>query len=265
MVMIAKMIGSGLLVASIALGISNWIEADREMEPEVAKGPVVLELFTSQGCSSCPPADRLLRELATDEAWTDLVIPLSYHVDYWNYLGWRDPFSKKDWTDRQGDYVQAFGGTTMYTPQMVIQGRDELVGSRARSVRQRIEQQAKNKKAQLVELKIGELDRGESTIETSVSLAGEVPARDYQLVAVVFEKGLSTEVPRGENAGKTLKNDFVVRNLQIIAPLQKSSNLDITHHVSVQLDEGLNASQLGIAVFVQGKTSMDIIGAAVQH
>ncbi len=261
--MIAKIFGSGLLIISILLGISNWL--DKASEPAVSKGPVVVELFTSQGCSSCPPADRLLRELANEAGSMDMIIPLSYHVDYWNYLGWRDPFSKHEWTERQGDYVQAFGGSTMYTPQMVIQGRDELVGSRARSVRQRIEQQAKNKKAQQVELKVGELARSESVIEADVSLMGMVPAKDYHLVAVVFQKGLSTEVPRGENAGKTLKNDFVVRNLQIVAPLQKSSNLDITHHVSVQLDEGLNASQLGMAVFVQGKTTMDIIGAAVQY
>ncbi|HUR81120.1 MAG TPA: DUF1223 domain-containing protein, partial [Thermoanaerobaculia bacterium] len=87
--------------------------------------PVVLELFTSQGCSSCPSADEFLRKLAAKDK---RVIPLAFHVDYWNYLGWRDPFSSAEWSQRQGDYVRAMKLSTAYTPQLVINGSRQVVG-----------------------------------------------------------------------------------------------------------------------------------------
>ena len=95
-----------------------------------AAGVAVIELFTSQGCSSCPPADRLLSRLASDPRYAGKVIPLSFHVDYWNYIGWTDPFSSADFSQRQRAYAQrAFRSHRVYTPQVVVNGRDECVGS----------------------------------------------------------------------------------------------------------------------------------------
>ncbi|MDX1642861.1 MAG: DUF1223 domain-containing protein, partial [Thermoanaerobaculia bacterium] len=104
---------------------------------------VLIELFTSQGCSSCPPADRLLADLA-DRGELDgiVLLPLSFHVDYWNYIGWTDPFSSAEWSNRQRRYARAFGLDTIYTPQIFLNGRAEVVGSDEREVRRLIRQTA---------------------------------------------------------------------------------------------------------------------------
>jgi hypothetical protein len=94
--------------------------------PAPEASPIIIELFTSQGCSSCPPADRLLKRLAGDPR----VIPLSFHVDYWNYIGWTDPFSSKRWSERQQGYARAFRSNRIYTPQLVVSGRTGASGSR---------------------------------------------------------------------------------------------------------------------------------------
>src|SRR6266545_881299 len=96
--------------------------------PAGARAAVVVELFTSQGCSSCPPADRLLTRLPGSIDGV-LVLPLAFHVDYWDDLGWRDPFSSADWTARQKRYAAAIAGGHVYTPQLVVQGREDMVGS----------------------------------------------------------------------------------------------------------------------------------------
>ena len=99
---------------------------------------MVIELFTSQGCSSCPPADRLLSRLAEEPAYRGKVVPLAFHVDYWNYIGWTDPFSSPRWSERQRDYGRSLGLGTVYTPQLVIDGRSECVGSQEGDVRREI-------------------------------------------------------------------------------------------------------------------------------
>src|ERR1051325_11483071 len=91
--------------------------------------PVLVELFTSQGCSSCPAADRALAEIAAQPAAQRNVIPLAFHVDYWNYIGWTDPFSSADWSARQRRYGAAFGGGRIYTPQLVVAGAADCVGT----------------------------------------------------------------------------------------------------------------------------------------
>ena len=106
--------------------------------PKLGPNPVVVELFTSQGCSSCPPADALIREIAHDPALRGRVIPLAFHVDYWDQLGWRDPFSSAAYSARQADYAsKAFHGGDIYTPQMVVNGREALVGSNYRAATSR--------------------------------------------------------------------------------------------------------------------------------
>src|SRR6185295_6297026 len=99
-----------------------------------SSAPIVVELFTSQGCSSCPPADRLLSTLRSDPR----VVPLAFHVDYWNYIGWTDPFSSARWSQRQQAYARAFASNRIYTPQLVVNGTSECVGSNEGEGRQRI-------------------------------------------------------------------------------------------------------------------------------
>src|SRR6266851_8849041 len=116
---------------AVGLGFFRWSPAFSQTDGAGDGGPVVLELFTSQGCSSCPPADALVSELGSS---TRGVIPLAYHVDYWNHLGWSDPFSSRQWSERQSDYARAMSLGGEYTPQMVVGGESQFVGSDRRGI-----------------------------------------------------------------------------------------------------------------------------------
>ena len=159
--------------------------------------PVVLELFTSQGCSSCPSADEFLRKLARDKR----VIPLAFHVDYWNSLGWRDPFSSRDWSQRQGDYVRAMKLSGAYTPQLVINGSRQMVGSSAFEIYRAIDEESKRKSDARVTIAPDGVVRAQT----------KTPA---ELIVITYENGVVTKITRGENAGRTQTNDAIVRKLQ---------------------------------------------------
>jgi len=164
-----------------------------------AAQPVVVELFTSQGCSSCPPADALIRELRKEPN----VIPIAYHVDYWDNGGWRDPFSSRNWTLRQMQYIHAFKLDTSYTPQIVVDGAREMIGSNAFAVRSAINEASKHGSVASVKVSV---DRGQASVETNAPRAG------LELIVVTTEDGVVTKIERGENRGLTLTNDAIARN-----------------------------------------------------
>ncbi|MEM7051323.1 MAG: DUF1223 domain-containing protein [Acidobacteriota bacterium] len=182
-------------------------------EGDVAAGPVLVELFTSQGCSSCPPADRLLRQLAADPDLAARLVPLAFHVDYWNDLGWRDPFSKRRWTERQVAYDGSLGVGTLYTPQLVVAGREHVVGSHEGEVRRALEEA-------LARPAVGRL---EARLESGTGHARVTLERPLEAAAELWlaeiESGFATDVPRGENADRQLRNDYVVRHLERLAVL----------------------------------------------
>jgi hypothetical protein len=163
-------------------------------------GPLVIELFTSQGCSSCPPADRLLSKLAAGDAH---LAPLSFHVDYWNDLGWVDPFSAASWTDRQRAYSTALGDNRVYTPELVVAGAKGMVGSSAQAVTEAI----------------AAAPRPDLLAVTAKWSDGqlEVTTKAADVWVAVWEDGTQTKVTRGENAGETLGSDRVVRRLERVA------------------------------------------------
>ena len=166
------------------------------MEP-TADGPVVIELFTSQGCSSCPPADRWLASLRPgDEVGGRPVIPLAFHVDYWNYLGWADPFSSEAWSERQSRYGR------VYTPEIVVAGRADAVGSHRREIEDLV--------AATPPTAVLEATLSGSTSE--LRIAATAPTGTTVWAAVV-EDGLVTDVDAGENAGEALRDDHIVRAL----------------------------------------------------
>jgi hypothetical protein len=202
--------------------------ATAQSEPPKGGGPLVLELFTSQGCSSCPPADRLLSRLAGER---DLA-PLSFHVDYWNDLGWVDPFSLPVWTDRQRGYARALGDDRVYTPELVIGGGVGLVGSQEAAVKRAI---AGAPRPAL--LAATAHWRGDA-LEVSVTAPG-----DADVFVAVWEDSTRTKVPRGENAGETLGSDRVVRRLERVAVAGKDGTL------TVKLDPAWHAT--GAVAFAQ--------------
>jgi len=163
--------------------------------------PVVLELFTSQGCSSCPPADKLLKEVRSDN-----VIALSYHVDYWDYIGWKDPFASEKYTNRQRQYGAKFNSSTIYTPQVVVNGREHFVGSDERKLKAKIKQYSGMKSA--INIEITETKLGLSNVAFSYEVDGELNDNYLRILLVMDER--ITQVKRGENRNRTLINNNIV-------------------------------------------------------
>jgi hypothetical protein len=216
-------------------------EAGRAEATPPSTGPVVLELFTSQGCSSCPPADRLLAELGR----RDDVVALSFHVDYWNDLGWDDPFSSPRWSQRQQSYGHELP-SRIYTPQLVVHGRQHLVGSNERAVREAMAAQAAQPKQPRLRLAASAKRDG-----NRVEVAIDRDARDLLAVVALYESDHSTEITSGENSDRTLRNDYVVRQLAYA----KDSDA-----VSIEIDPAWTGA-LGVAVLLQDQGTMTIHAA----
>ncbi|MCH2031907.1 MAG: DUF1223 domain-containing protein [Tenacibaculum sp.] len=169
------------------------------------KSVVVLELFTSQGCSSCPPADKVLKEI-NDNMDSEYVIPIAYHVDYWNYIGWKDPFSTKEFTDIQRYYGQKFRSNSIYTPQLIINGNEHVVGSNEVTIHKKIKRYLK--KSSKLKLDISETIKEENGITISFNINGKVNNSILEALIVVDEK--TTNVTRGENRNRTIVNSNIV-------------------------------------------------------
>lgn len=222
-----------------------------------AAHPVLIELFTSQGCSSCPPADELLTKLG--EQGAGRVVPLSFHVDFWNHGGWSDPFSSAEWTRRQVAYARVFRIPSVYTPQAVVDGGAELVGSNADSLRTAIAAAA-SRPAALIALQLEPSD-SKVKVHADVDLPETLRGRKLDLMLAVFETDLVTQVGRGENGGHTLRNDYVVRSLRRDGRLSPEKSGRAQSTATLSLDKTWNRSHLGVAAFVQDPQSLAVVGA----
>ena len=207
---------------------------------------VVVELFTSQGCSSCPPADALVSQLSHNGG---PVIPLAFHVDYWDHLGWRDQFSSREWTARQMMYVREFRLSSAYTPQMVVNGSRQFVGSNAAAMNAAIEEAARAKPAGSIALNVAR-----KGAKINVSLRADAPANG-DVVVVLFEDGVTTHIERGENEGRTATEDAIVRRLVRVA---RGTN-------SVTFDADPSWKRLGVVAFVQDRTTLAITAATARY
>jgi hypothetical protein len=192
---ILKIVVAILTVVSLWSGVIGLASAGNRS----VINPVIVELFTSQGCSSCPPADALLGTLADRED----VLGLSFHVDYWDYIGWRDPFASKLNTLRQRLYVKALSGPYVYTPQIVIDGRMDAMGSNKSEVFSSIAFAGKQMKLALSKNSKGEIVLPEDT-----------NGRNSTIWLVFFDSSHTTKVLKGENVGRTITNSNVVRSIQ---------------------------------------------------
>ncbi len=230
---------AALLLGVWALGTSYPADA----EP---KGLTIIELFTSQGCSSCPPADALLGELTAEPG----VLGLSFHVDYWDYIGWADPYAKKAYSKRQRGYAQVFKKSFVYTPQMVVHGMIETTGSDAGGVRQAIKQAAErlDTPIRLTRLAGGGL---------AVTVGQSSHPVDAAVWLALFDPEHTTKVKRGENRGRMIKNFNVVRELRHIGDWHgKAIKLTVPPLALKGHDDQ------GCAVFIQNPAKGPILGAA---
>jgi len=220
--------------------------------------PVVVELFTSEGCSSCPPADALLKELSEKQSLEGIqVVALEEHVDYWNHLGWADPFSAGEFSQRQSGYADHFDRDGVYTPQMVVDGQSEFVGSRGLTAREEIRKAAATHKLEIT-LKV--LPK-EPVVRVTVSNPAGVPVKTgAELWVAVTEKNLQSNVKAGENSGETLKHAPVVRSLQKIQTLRDPAGY--AGQVELRLKPDWKKDDLAAVIFLSEPGSRRIIGAA---
>ncbi len=219
-----------------------------------SRSSVLVELFTSEGCSSCPPADQLLDRL--ESAPGAEIIALSEHVDYWNRLGWADPFSSSEFSARQSRYARAFNLDSIYTPQMVVDGQREFVGSNAAAARSAIEAAARAPKAS-IRILPGPVEGDSLPLDIRIENLPRVSSGDTaEVLLAITESGLQSNVTRGENSGRRLSHTAVARKLE---PLGEAAS---RISAQVRLEKGWKRDNLRAVVFIQERDSRRVIGAA---
>ena len=241
------------LIAAAVIMVGGFIGlAASELPDHKAAGriPVLLELFTSEGCSSCPPADRLLEKLDREQpvVGADLIV-LSEHVDYWNYLGWSDPYSLPAFSQRQHDYAVKLGTEEVYTPQLVVDGKKHFVGSNRAAALSAIEEAMRAPKA-LVRLQVV---RNGVDVEVHLEVGGGAGGVAYLALASEREK---SQVARGENAGHELGHVAVAYSIKKIGT--------VSHDAGLQKDlrVGVRPGGARIIVVVQDAKTGSVVGVA---
>ena len=212
-----------------------------------AERQAVVELFTSQGCSSCPPADAYLGELAR----RDDVLALSFHVDYWNYIGWRDPFSSRQWSARQRDYGRNLKRRYVYTPQMVIDGAAEAVGSKRSQVARLIKAALRRKK---IAVEILHPDR--DTLRIRVPAEAGYSGSDATVWLAFYDSARTTAIEAGENDGTTLTNTNIVRSMARIGEWRGAAK-----EWTLPVEAVGGSDRDGCAILVQAGGNGQILGA----
>ena len=216
-----------------------------------ASAPVLVELFTSEGCSSCPPADSLLRRLEKEQPVQGAeIIVLSEHVDYWDHLGWRDPFSSAEFTKRQRNYAHRFNRDGPYTPQMVVNGETEFVGSDARRAEQSIASAAKK---QRVAIRLSW--SGGSAVHVEVDPATSGKFKQAEVYVVLAHDGAISDVVLGENSGRKMAHASVAVKMIVAGKVTSSAGLS--------KDVPLAAAGERVIVFVQEPDQGKILGSAI--
>ncbi len=212
-------------------------------QPRADEAPLVIELFTSQGCSSCPPAEALLDKLAKDGAVGKRPLaPLAFHVDYWDDLGWPDPYASPAWTERQRQYAASLGDDRVYTPELVVGGTVGLVGSHTTRVLRAI---ASAPRQQLIAATA-------TWQKSAITIEATAPA-DADVLVAIYQDGTRTKVTHGENAGETLASDRVVRRLEKVAAAGTKGSRTIA------LDPAW--SSVGAIAFAQRPSDRAIVGS----
>lgn len=237
----------------ITTAVGLWLTlAGTGLAQPATGSPVVVELYTSQGCSSCPPADELLEQIAGRAD----VIALALHVDYWDYIGWRDRFADPKFSARQREGVMRGGGRVVYTPQVVLSGRDHRHWRNASAFEQSLrETTARPARASLV-LSAAALGKGAWRVRLEVRVAPRQGRADAYLA--VYENGLESEVRAGENAGVRLRHDYVVR--EWIGPVAIGADGRMTLSRKIFRPDIVFA-KAGVAAFVEDPDSGEILQA----
>ena len=250
-----------LLMVASGSALNAAVTSRLDEATGIPSSPAVLvELFTSEGCSTCPPADRLLSDLDQTQPIEGVqVIALSEHVDYWNQLGWTDPFSSAEFSRRQSDYALAFGRKDLFTPEMVVDGRTALIGSRVKLVLEAIANAAHSPKAEVtVVIKAS----GPKSIRLTVQVESvpDVSRGDNaDVMLAISESGLLSSVSRGENSGRELAHSAVTRKL---IKLGTVAGRTFNGERVIDLSSTWKRQHMKAVAFVQEHASRRVLGAA---
>jgi hypothetical protein len=250
------------LIPILLAGAAAWAAPDGRV-------PVVVELFTSEGCSSCPPADEVLVKLSRMPNVSNArVIVLGEHVDYWNNLGWVDPFSSPQFRARQNDYAQVFKVDSVYTPQMVVNGRAEFVGDDMGRAMSEIGRAAAQPSA-TVNVKAVKNTADQELVDLAVdirdlptiTIRGKRGVGPVDVYLAVTEDNLITDVKRGENSGHTLRHAAVVRSFGVIGNMDPREKGELSLRPTLKIPSNWKRKDLHAVVFVQERSTRHILGA----
>jgi len=243
---------------AFAISVAMLPTASFAAECTARSGPrttALVELYTSEGCSSCPPADRWLsktgdRPHVPPGGTSGLsLVPIAFHIVYWDYLGWKDSFGDMRYTERQRQFARVAGATSVYTPQVVVAGRDFPDWRSTANVTKTIGEV--NSKPARASLEIS--TQAPASARVSASLAPGVRADDIALVVAITENGLATKVKAGENRGEMLRHDFVVRDMVVTSSL--ATTADFTPRPDWKLD------RMNVVAFVQSTKTGEVLQA----
>ncbi len=259
---------AALLAAALALLSYTALVSQTKAQvsgAETQRKPVIVELFTSEGCSSCPPADALLHKLQEEQPVKGAeIIALEEHVDYWNHDGWTDPFSSSEWSNRQEEYGAALNEPQAYTPEMVVDGKSAFVGSYERKAELEIEKAAHAAKTEVTITAATPETKGSKNFTVSVGTLAQNTVSDVAGIwLAVTEDGLQSSVSRGENAGHVLLHASTLRSLHKLGVADPNgAPTSFTDSANVKFEPNWKREKLRVTAFVQEEKSRKILGAA---
>jgi hypothetical protein len=245
------------LLPALALALAMPAHAAPCRAQSAGTTTALVELYTSEGCDSCPPADRWLSSLVARGYAPDRVVPIALHVDYWDYIGWKDPYAKQAFSARQRKMASLARAAMVYTPQVLLQGRDFrhwAAGAFEQEVAKINAQPAKAR----ISLLLDAVPKDAFAVEADVVLENGVAQRDLALYLGAYENKLVSEVKAGENRGKSLPHDYVV--LQWAGPLEFKGGKVAQRHVLPLLPRAV-AGHSGVVAFVQNRATAEVLQA----
>ena len=263
--MLRRKCGSFLKAFGVVILLTSSVRAQRENaaeSPSTTRAPVLIELFTSEGCSSCPPADAWLQHIDASPPidGTQLIV-LSEHVDYWDHDGWKDTYSSHLLTSRQSAYVSNLGLSAAYTPQIILDGAIELRTSEPQQIAPSIRKEAQIAKLS-IRIESTSVEAGQpDTVQGRIEANGELQKRGGDIFVATVLDHVSSQVLHGENGGRRLSHVAVVQDITKVGRLEKGKSFD--GNFRVRLKPGTDAANLRIVAFVQEPGIGKILGVAM--
>ncbi len=223
-----------------------------------ARTAVLVELYTSEGCDSCPPADKWLSSLQSQGYTPDKVVPLALHVDYWDYIGWKDPYAKREFATRQRRMAELKRAKIIYTPQVVLQGQDFRRWGTSEFAAEVQKMNVQPPRAN-IGLTLDAMGRTSLDVTLSAEILSAAERKDAAVYLAAFENKLTSQVSAGENRGKTLPHDYVVR--EWVGPIEFGGDLKVSVKRTLPLLPNANPGHSGVAAFVQNRSTGDVLQA----